>query len=775
MTVSRVDPLTDLADVLRRVEKPARYVGGEFGSLVKGPSGILSIAVSYPDLYEIGMSNSAVRLLYDLLNGIDGVSCERVFAPAPDFESELRARGIPLYALETGKVLRCFDLLGFSIGYELTLTNLLAILDLGGVTLLAANREASEPIVIAGGPAVTNPVPYGPFVDCVFIGEAEGWVEETFARLAVMKKHGAARTDLLGYLTSLPTVWHAGKREVTRRAVWRGFGSRPARTGFPVPSVRTIQDHGTVEIMRGCPNACRFCHATCFYRPARLKGGEVIADETRRLVREAGYREITLSSLSSGEFPGIHGLVEGLNSIYKHERVSFSLPSLHIDSLALALLKQISEVRKSGLTFAVETPRAEWQRAIGKSVPLDKTISILREARTLGWKSAKFYFMVGLPASFHEDEASPIMEFLREIQSATGMLIHANVASFIPKSHTPFQRSPQLSEAAALDRIMTVKKGLRGDRYKIGYHAPFLSLLEGIVSRGDERAGLLVWEAFKRGARLDAWEDRIRTDIWREIISGASWDVAGETCRERREEEILPWESIHMGISDALAYDGIDATAPDKQAAEGRNTPPPNAAARILFSFTKTGRAAFISHLDIMAVFERALVRARYRAVFTEGFNPKPRLEFASPLGLGIESEEEIASVEILDFDSGESFCGRLTRALPDGIGVTRAEMMSKTRTGKKPSLMSAYWGSEYEVRSVADEGALPEIPEELVFSRAPREVLVRLPVGASSKAALAAIRAAPGLRIRRIRTFADGPGKSPLSYFELFRSSALI
>ena len=532
----------------RRVEKPGRYVGGEFGSILRDGAA-LRVVLSYPDLYEIGMSNAAIRILYSLLNSIPDVSCERVFAPARDFEHELRTAGMPLTSLESCSPLVDFDVIGFSIGYELTLTNLLAILETGGVSLECGERGPRDPIVIAGGPAATNPAPLGLFVDAVFIGEAEGWAPSMFARLAGLKRRGAGRADLLEVLRHDPSVWYRGKPGEVRRAYWRGFAASQADARYPVPNMRIVQDHGTVEIMRGCPNACQFCHATVLYRPTRLKLPAVIAEEVRGLVEDAGYRQVTLSSLSSGDFSEIHGLVRSLNALYAKNKVSFSLPSLRVDSLSLGLLLEISEVRKSGLTFAVETARPEWQAAVRKEVTLEKTIAILREARARGWKAAKFYFMVGLPPSFDEDESSSIIEFLRAVRSATGMSLNVNVASYIPKPHTPWQRAAQLAEEPAQERIMAVRKGLAGDGFKIGFHAPILSLLEGIVSRGDERAGRLVLEAYRRGARLDAWEEHVRIDTWRQVIQDAGWDVLGETCRSRGVTEPLPWAGISLGLS----------------------------------------------------------------------------------------------------------------------------------------------------------------------------------------------------------------------------------
>jgi radical SAM-linked protein len=743
------------------VEKPGRYVGGEYGALEKAGAA-LSVAVSYPDLYEIGMSNSAIKILYAILNGVPDVSCERVFAPAPDFERELRVSGIPLFSLETGRPLRDFDVLGFSIGYELTLTNMLAILDSGGVSLEHGARGAGEPIVIAGGPAVSNPVPIGPFVDCVFIGEAEGWAERTFSTLAEMKKAGAGREALLEFLRGDPSVWYAGRNGTVRRALWRGFAASAAEALFPVPSVRVVQDHGSVEIMRGCPNACTFCHATVFYRPCRRKAPEAVRREIEGLVRRAGYRHITLASLSSGDYRGIHDLARELNARYAPLKVSFSLPSLRIDTLALRLLREISEVRKSGLTFAVETATPEWQQAVRKPASLERTIAILREARSLGWRAAKFYFMVGLPASFDEDESTSIVEFLLAVHHATGMSLNVNVAAFIPKPHTPFARAPQIGEEEATRRITAVRKALPGGSFKIGFHAPFLSLLEGVVSRGDERAGALVLDAFRRGARLDAWEEHIRLDVWRQAIAEAGWDAIGETRRRRDREEKLPWDQVLLGLSSSEIADVPEARQSQVIPRPVNPTPAIERAEvvtrrgewqRALFQFEKTGAASFISHLDLMTVMERALLRAGFDARFTEGFNPKPRLEFASPLGLGIESTGEIAAADLYDYSAEADFMARMNRALPPGLRIVRSAIAASVGASKRRSLMSLFRGSEYSLKLV--DG---------------RERTLILPNSAPSiRRTLEKEKEWEEARLLRTRTFAAGEGGEPVSYFEVF------
>jgi len=722
---------TVLQSLLCGIEKPGRYTGGEFGSLPDNCSGTLYAAVSYPDLYEIGMSNNAVRILYGMLNEINGVVCERVFAPAPDLEKALIAEGIPLFTLESRYVLSDLDILAFSIGYELTFTNIFTILERGGIPLHNSERGEEHPLVIAGGPAVINPEPYGNFVDGLWVGESEQVLPQVFSTLAESRASGASRKDLLDILASCPHFWMKGVKERAERGVWSGFGCSGS-TGekfMPVPTIRTVQAQGVVEIMRGCPNGCRFCNAGSMYKPVREKDIDHICREIDTLVVAKGLREITLSSLSSGDYSQIYHLMRTVNNRYQGMHVSFSLPSLKVDSFTFGLLKELSRVRKSGLTFAVETPEDQWQSGINKRASRDKIIEILKEAKSSGWKLAKFYFMIGLPAADEETEAAKIIAFINSVRAEVSMSLNVNIGTFVPKPHTPFQWAKQLSDSEAMPKMIDIKNAFRNRPVKINYHSPFLSMLEGIITRGDERGGDLFLSAYKKGARLDAWEDYLDRDLWIDVIKTASWDVEGETCRARGLDEELPWDSLDMGISKGFLRKEYDKALTGKETgvcneecrqhsgvcreelgtrrvgvvADDPGTPLPAVVSEAgyttcIFGFRKIEEAVYVSHLDVIRMFEHTFQRAGAAVRFTQGFNPKPKLEFAHPLSLGIASLEEIGMIEFGGVWEEDELINKLNGALPAGFSVTRLKKVIRKKGEKKRSLMSLFWGAEYDI-----------------------------------------------------------------------------
>lgn len=542
--------ILELGAALLGCQSPARYAGGEIGRRAKRAAALRAV-FAFPDLYEIGMSNNALKIIYNRLNDIDDVSCDRVFAPAPDFEALLCEKNIPLYGLDTGIPLCDVDILLFTISYELCATTILAMLAAGRVPLRSAERGKSDPIVIAGGPCASNPLPFSPFFDGFWIGEAEGTPSggmedgnffELASALRDAKKRGAERAELLLIIEAHPSVWTA-KKPNAHRAIDRDFGSRPPRQAiFPLPSLRVAQEHGTVEIMRGCPNGCRFCHAGVWYKPARQKNPEHIEAEVAMLVRE-GYREISLASLSSGDYKGIESLVDRLVTLYDGQRVSFQLPSLHVSTLSLELLDKISSVRKGGLTFAVESPLDAVQLSINKRVTLEMVCALLLQAKKSGYKSAKFYFMIGLMDKEASFEAEAIVDFINEAAKRARMRFSVSVGVFIPKPHTPFQWKAQLEPEPARHALFFILDTLKKQGHKVSVHDSFCSYLEGIIARGDERVAGIIEPAYKQGCRLDAWNEYFNRNIWQSIVEENAALAAGFTGA-RSTDSALPWDGI---------------------------------------------------------------------------------------------------------------------------------------------------------------------------------------------------------------------------------------
>ncbi len=759
--MQRIDPVRDLGWRLNSVQNPARYLGGEYGA-VRKESADLTFALAFPDLYEIAMSNLAVKVLYDGLNRISNVRCERVFAPAPDFEGLLSERNLPLYTLESGIPLHATDILGVSIGYEPGITGLLSILASGGIPLDCADRGEDAPIVIAGGCGITNPAPFSRFVDAFFIGEAEAGFFALISSLAEMKRLGASRSDILERIAAHPSVWTRAKNAAAngsvcaRRAVYAPFGgpdSEDRPSCLPVPNIRIVQDHGSVEIMRGCPNGCRFCHAGVYYRPQRMKAPRRILEDVDYLIGTGGYREISLMSLSSGDYEGIDGLLDELIQRHSRRHVSFQLPSLKVNSFTLPLLEKLAEVRKSGLTFAIETPVDSWQLALNKEVCRERILGILHEARKRGWNKAKFYFMVGLPVGDGSTrEETEIVDFMLEIQERTRMQCNVNVGTFIPKPHTPFQWARQLSESEADDKLSFIHRNLPKGRFKVSTHRPFSSFLESMISRGDERVGDIILDAWNRGCRLDAWEDYAKPDVWRSAIAESGWDVVGTTIRERGRSEPLPWDGVSLGppkgwylreaersragaLTGQCAEDCAESCGTcigdvktvrhsEDSAAGGKQAEPQlpetlSAPAiredkriwRVVLSFVKTGPGAFIPHLGLLEVWHKTFNRAGLSVVYTEGFNPLPRFEIAQSLSLGVTSDCEIASfmidAEIEAKIDADAVRETLNRALPEVLRIERLVVYPVSTKRKRESLSTLYWGAGYRYSFHDEEASL--------------------------------------------------------------------
>ena len=779
--VQYVDPVKMLGGLLLSVDKPARYTGGEVGRLAvnkvqitgiddqliqNNRRDILRTLIAFPDLYEIGMGNLALKIIYNYMNSIPGIICDRAFAPAPDFEKLLREKNIPLYGLDTGINLAGVDLLMFTLGYELGFNGILTMLDVSGIPLRSEKRNLQDnscnyPIIIAGGPAVSNPFPYSQFIDAFWIGEAEAGFFDLANELSELKKRGQGRAILLEKIISHPNIWAYGKEKASR-AIYSGFSesenkgiftSKSARENlpipslvYPVPSMKIVQNHGTVEIMRGCPNGCRFCHAGFWYRPARQKNSDLIASQVNDLVTRGGWQQISLSSLSSGDYIGIDQLIENLNKQFSGKHVSFQLPSLKVSSFTLSLLEKISVTRKSGLTFAVETPRDAWQMAINKEVTRDSVVAIINEAKRRGWKGAKFYFMIGLGTenndqSRNNSEEEEIVAFIADVARKTRMHFNINVGIFIPKPHTPFQWSVQLDSETALKKLNYIRFNLKPLGHKVSISDSLISRIEGLMSRGDERAGLLCEEAWQGGSRLDAWDEFINKEKWIEILdknfdyvdfifSGKSGNMPQSkidscvnyeylkhefeksakeqltpSCRERCGHCGVCKDSVKMSQTgakdetlsqkDINQYDKSVNHENNKVNESGKHPGDP-VVYRVLFSFTKTGSAVFHGHLSLIEIFSMAFRRADIPVKYTEGFNPLAKLEFASPLSTGVSAECEYAIADFNEPIDADFLKAGLNANLPEGIQIKHAEQFVIKPGEKKHSLTSLLWGFAY-------------------------------------------------------------------------------
>lgn len=737
-----IHPISVFANSLLSIQKPARYLEGDFGQIKKeftDDDSLFNFCIAFPDLYEIGMSNQAIRIIYNRLNEYEGIRSERVFAPELDFENLLKEKNVPLFTIESGIPLHALDMIGFSIGYELNATSLLSILDLGKIPLLNTDRSENDPIVIAGGCGITNPLPFKDFIDAFFIGEAEDEMFILIDEIAMMKKEGKGRQEMLSHFASHPAVWVPGKK--AKKATYNDFGKKEEKASFfPLSNIKAVQEHGVVEVMRGCPNGCRFCHAGVYYRPQRMKSIPDIVKEVDRLVFEGGFREISLTSLSSGDYTGIDRLLDILTKRYENMAVSFQLPSLKVNSFTLPLLEKISEVRKSGLTFAVETPEEAWQLSLNKEVFEERLYDIIMNAKKRGWSKAKFYFMIGLPLPKGEKtEEEAIVDFMLKIQAATKIQCSVNVGTFIPKPHTPYQWARQISMEESKAKLDFIRFSLPRGKFRVSTHNEFVSFIEGMISRGDERVGKVLLKAYQKGCRLDAWDDHFNRAVWQEVFDELDWNVYDEVSKTYSLDDKLVWEDISLGVSKGFLKREAEKSmngeltascALDCQNPCGICTPKQGLLTqnhsedvyksipsspfldafrekraednvpilyRVLFRYEKIDSAAFYPHLSVQDMFHRAFLRTGLPFVYTAGFNPIPRLELASSTSIGIVSQAEIASCLLYDEVDDEFLLHILNKNLPHNMQIREISIFPVSNRIKRESLASHFWGASYE------------------------------------------------------------------------------
>ena len=569
----------EVEKILLKVQKPGRYVGGEMNSVIKDKNKVnIRFAFCFPDVYEVGMSHLGMKILYSLFNQKDDIWCERVFAPWTDMEALMREKHIPLYALESGDPLTEFDFIGFTLQYELSFTNILNMLQLGGIPVKSCDRRELKNIVCAGGPCACNPEPIADFIDLFFIGEGEEVDLEVMELYRECRKNGDSKHDFLikaaqikgVYVPSLYNVEY--NEDFTVKSVTPTFNA-PEKVekrlmmdmdksyypeNFVIPMIEIIHDRAMEEIFRGCIRGCRFCQAGFLYRPVREKSVDVINRQCHMLCNNTGYDEVSLSSLSSSDYTQITELLTELNGWAKNEKVSISLPSLRVDGFSDEIISRIKTVRKSGLTFAPEAGTQRMRDVINKNVLEDELMETCSKAFNGGWNKVKLYFMIGLPTETSEDIAG-IAELGQKVVNTfykcenrpkgKGVSVTLSTSSFVPKPFTPFQWEPQDTEAVLKEKQRTIKESIKTKKITYNYHDSSTSFLEAVFARGDRRLCRVMELALEKGFHFDGWGECFDLDKWLELFRECGISPEFYANRRRSFDEVLPWEHIDYGIT----------------------------------------------------------------------------------------------------------------------------------------------------------------------------------------------------------------------------------
>lgn len=569
----------EIEKILQYVQKPARYCGGELNSIIKDKEKMeLRYAFCFPDLYEIGMSHLGMKILYSLVNSREDAWCERVFAPDSDMEEQMRKNKIRLFALESEDDIRDFDMIGFTLMYELSYTNVLNMLDLAGIPLKASERDGLTPIIACGGPCTCNPEPITDFVDIVFLGDGEESTMQVLDLLKECKRNGCTKHEFLlkamdirgvyvpsfyedtynedGTLKELRPLYGAPER--VKKAVVSDLNTCFYPDSFVVPFINIVHDRAVEEIFRGCIRGCRFCQAGFTYRPIREKSVETINRQAKALIKSTGYDELSLCSLSTSDHSCVNEMLSSLIDWTVKDKISLSLPSLRVDNFSDELVEKLNKVRKSGLTFAPEAGTQRLRDVINKNVTEEEVINTCVKAFDNGWTSVKLYFMMGLPTETMEDIegiADLAMQVVHAFyknpnrQKGTGVQVSVSCASFIPKPFTPFQWEAEDSMESLKAKQAHLLESIPSKKVKVSYHETPTSLLEGVLARGDRRLCNVLYDAFKLGCKFDSWDDRFHFDTWMKAFEMNGIDPYFYTSRKREYSEVLPWDHLDFGVT----------------------------------------------------------------------------------------------------------------------------------------------------------------------------------------------------------------------------------
>ena len=722
--------VNSLQDILPLVEQPSRYLGTEINRVQKDPGEVsLYFALAFPDLYEIGASHFGMQILYDILNRSPRIAAERVFAPGLDMDHYLREARFPLCSLESRRPLSRFDIVGFSLLYELNYTGILQMLDLAGIPFYARHRDLSFPLIIAGGPCTCNPEPVADFFDAMVVGDGEIVIMQ-IAQAYMNWRQGDSKEkeSLLRMWSKITGVyvpaffeprWNPGgfqmlspcfdEYRTVRRAIIEDLDLAQFPTAPIVPYGKPVHDRLRLEVSRGCTRSCRFCQAGMIYRPVRDRSVANLLSLAEKSLAGTGYEDVSLLSLSTGDYGCIDHLMRAVMSRCEGENISVSFPSLRVGTLTQELMNLVKKVRKTGFTLAVEAGSRRLREVINKDIADDQIADTISEAFELGWQVIKLYFMVGLPTETEADleQLVSLVKDLRKIawKKRKGAKLNVSVACFIPKPHTPFQWAGQLDLEQARSRIRWVQDRLRLSGIQVKWQNPEVSALEGLWSRGDRKLSRLLEAAYRTGCRLDGWSDQFRFDLWKQALEQAGIDPMAYTTRQRDFDEPLPWDCIDIGVKKSflksewekairgeLTADcrtGIcqgcgvcDFETLSPRVADSKSVEPdafldapsekPVGEKTYAISYSRRGEAAYFGHLELVNIFLRAVRRAGINIKYSKGYHPMPKAAFHDPLPVGMESLCETFYATVLgDTDSAAIQAG-LNQQLPEGLTVLR-------------------------------------------------------------------------------------------------------
>lgn len=744
--------LDELLSVLPHVSKPIQYIGQEVNSVQKPWAEMrVKIGLCFPDTYEVGMSHLGLHVLYHIVNADHEVAAERIYAPWIDLEAIMRAQQIPLFSLESHRPASEFDILGFTLQYELSYTNILNMLSLAGIPLMTEERTACDPLIIAGGPCSFNPEPLADIIDVFVIGDGENALPRLIEVYKTWKDNGAVKQELLKQLCGLPGIYIPSFYEVQTdhlgriRAILPTTFSEAPETIIPavepdlnaaayltapiVPYLKTVHDRLTLEIMRGCPRGCRFCQAGFIYRPKRERSEESLVRLAKSLLHQSGYEEISLSSLSTGDYSQIASLMAATMQICETERVSLSLPSMRVSTLTEEMAAIIRRVRKTGFTIAPEAGTQRLRNVINKGITDEDILRTAEEAFTSGWELLKLYFMFGLPTETDED-LEGIIHLVARLRNLGNRIIKKKVklnvaiSAFVPKAHTPFQWEPMISIEELRRRQELLKRRIRQRTIQLKWDDVRIGYLEGVFARGDRRLGRVLREAYMLGCKFDGWNECFDFTKWMQAFERAQVDPDSYVTRRREEHEIFPWDHIHPGVTKTFLWnerckgDRSDSTPPcdahcrkcgvchnglhvresvrevparqddgQQPALTLQETPRQRPKVyRLRARYTKVEALRFLSHRELIRVFQRALTRIKAPIAFSQGFHPHPQLGFGPALPVGTEGSHEAVDFFFSEQLDPEKFMERMNATLPANITLKEVTAIDM----QEPSLSSS-------------------------------------------------------------------------------------